>query len=80
MIEKIDYKISILSLLEKRSPGKSICPSEVLEGDCKKDKVLMAEVRKCAIELAHQGIISITQKGKAVDPDNFKGPIRLIKN
>jgi len=79
MNKKEDYKYLILSLLEKRSLGRSICPSEVLVGEFKKDKILMEQVRKCAIELAHAGVIVITQKGQVVDPDNFKGPIRLLK-
>ncbi len=79
MTKKVDFKQDILTLLNQRAPGKSICPSEVLEGSQKKDKELMKLVRQEAISLAHQGLISITQKGVPVDPDNFKGPIRLVK-
>ena len=38
----------------------------------------MPETRAAAVELAHEGLIRITQKGKDVeDLDNIKGPIRL---
>lgn len=73
----MNYQKAILELLKKRSPDKTICPSEVLDHDSKQDKVLMEAVRRAAIELAHQELIVITQKGKPIDPDNFKGPIRL---
>lgn len=37
----------------------------------------MSEVRMVGIELAKSGEIQITQGGKAIDPLNIKGPIRL---
>ncbi len=37
----------------------------------------MEHVRRSARQLVHDGQIEITQSGKAVDPDNFRGPIRL---
>lgn len=77
MTTQNDYKNSILKILKNRSPDKTICPSEVLDKESKQDKELMAAVRAAAVELANQGIIVITQKGEPVDPQNFKGPIRL---
>ena len=38
---------------------------------------MMEHVRRSARLLAHDNIIEITQAGIAVDPENFKGPIRL---
>jgi Protein of unknown function (DUF3253) len=73
-----NFKKDILALLSRRPPGKTICPSEVLEKSLKQDKEMMKAVRASAVELAHQGIIVITQKGLVVDPDDFKGPIRLM--
>lgn len=69
----------ILSLLKKRGDGKSICPSEVArtlagESDWRS---LMEPVRAVARRLARQGAVVITQRGEPVDPDEFKGPIRL---
>ncbi len=37
----------------------------------------MNATRAAAAELAGRGEIEITQKGNAVDPSSFKGPIRL---
>jgi len=37
----------------------------------------MERVRSAGRLLAHEGKIEITQKGKAVDPNDFKGPIRF---
>jgi hypothetical protein len=67
----------ILALLKQRDPSSSICPSEVLSPDNKKNKDKMEEVRCAARRLVHKGLIQITQKQRVVDPSNFKGPIRL---
>ncbi|TPW04813.1 MAG: hypothetical protein FD124_2436 [Alphaproteobacteria bacterium] len=37
----------------------------------------MGEVRDAAVRLAKAGRIVILRKGKPVDPENFKGVIRL---
>jgi Protein of unknown function (DUF3253) len=71
------YRKSILKLLQERGPGKTICPSEVLEGEDKKNKALMEEVRQSARELSKEGILEWTQKGVRIDPEDFSGPIRL---
>jgi len=39
----------------------------------------MELTRKVARKLVGDGKIEITQKGSVVDPNNFKGPIRLRK-
>ena len=72
-----DYRQDILDLLAQRDPLKTICPSEVLSPDQKQDSKMMEHVRRSARLLANEGLIEITQKGKAVDPTDFKGPIRL---
>ncbi|MFY7992363.1 MAG: DUF3253 domain-containing protein [Bacteriovoracaceae bacterium] len=74
---KFDFKDEILSLLSQRDAGKTICPSELLPPDLKKDKVMMEHVRRSARLLVHEGKIEITQKGQVVDPLDFKGAIRL---
>jgi hypothetical protein len=71
------YRKKILSLLGQRKPGLTICPSEVLEGIEKKDKEKMVHVRAAAFQLAGEGKIVITQKGKVVSPQQLHGPIRL---
>lgn len=75
--KKIDFKEDILNLLIHRGPGKTICPSEVLPVQFKKDKIMMEHVRQSAIKLVSEKKIVITQSGKIVDGLSFKGPIRL---
>lgn len=72
-----DYKEQILNLLQKRDSDKTICPSEVLPLPQKTDKTYMEHVRRSARQLVHDGLIEITQRGQVVDPDDFRGPIRL---
>ena len=67
----------ILDLLRLRDAEKTICPSEVLPAEHKKDSQKMEKVRQAARLLAHGGVIEITQGGKPVDPDSFRGAIRL---
>lgn len=69
--------LDIEQLLEQRASDKSLCPSEVLQGEDKKNRKKMERVRDAARLLACQGKIEITQKGRPVDPSNFKGPVRL---
>lgn len=75
--KSFDYRQNILMLLSERDRGKTICPSEVLSPEDKTNAVMMEHVRRSARLLASEGRIEITQKGKAVDPLNFRGPIRL---
>lgn len=78
---KFDYSKAILDLLNLRGRTKSICPSEVLPLLERSNKESMEHVRRSARLLAHDQIIEITQGNRAVDPENFKGPIRLrLKN
>ena len=75
-----DKKISdeILEMLMRRDAGKTICPSEVARAlfpDNWRDE--MENVRLVAKELVKSGKIVITQAGQEVDPDDFKGAIRL---
>ena len=71
------YSSRILELLLSRKRGVSICPSEVLALLDRSHKELMEQVRQAARILAHKGVIEITQKNQVVNPDSFKGPIRL---
>ena len=59
------------------SPGNN--QSESTEIDPDNWRNLMQPVREAAQEMAGNGIIDITQKGQPVDPQHFKGPIRLRK-
>lgn len=72
-----NFAQDILTLLAQRGPEKTICPSEVLSITEKTNSILMEEVREAARMLVKEDKIIITQKGKAIDPDQIKGPIRL---
>jgi hypothetical protein len=74
---KFDFREPIFSLLQQRQVGHTICPSEVLPAEQKNDRVMMEHVRRSARLLAAINLIEITQKGKVVDPQSFRGPIRL---
>ena len=69
----------MLLLLDKRGTDKSICPSEVARAlaDESDWRALMEPVRLVARKLARQGDLLITQRGEPVDPDDFKGPVRI---
>jgi hypothetical protein len=73
----VSFRSKILSLLEERGPGKTICQSELLPEAEKQITERMDAVRKVAVKMALEGVIEITQKGRVVDPENFRGPIRL---
>ncbi len=74
---ELNFAQDILTLLADRSSDKTICPSEVLPVADKSNSSLMEEVREAARMLVKEDKIIITQKGKLIDPDQIKGPIRL---
>jgi len=64
----------------ERGQGKTICPSEVARALCGGEdewRALMPRVREVAAELVSEGLIVVTQKSIAVDPQKAKGPVRL---
>ncbi|MCA8925018.1 MAG: DUF2256 and DUF3253 domain-containing protein [Planctomycetes bacterium] len=68
---------AILALLA-RDPGASICPSEAARAVRPEAwRPLLERVRQAARRLAHEGALEITQRGRAVDPCEVRGPIRL---
>ncbi len=71
-------RTTILKLLAEQGAGKTICPSDAARVERGDDwRSAMKPARRVAAKLAKEGLISIYRKGKAVDPDNFKGVIRL---
>ena len=74
---------AILTLLDTRGAGKTICPSEAarkVAGDGKTAwEPLMEPARAAARRLVAAGRILITQGGHVVDPSRARGPIRLKK-
>lgn len=67
----------IARLVSARGAGKTICPSDVARGLSEDWRVLMADVRRVAGEMAARGEIIVTQKGAVVDAATAQGPIRL---
>lgn len=69
---------AIFEKLSARDAGKTICPSEVAKNlQPERWQRMMPRVRATAVGLAREGRLVITKKGKPVDPDHFKGVIRL---
>lgn len=72
-----DIHTAILSAVTKRGAGKSICPSEPARALSHDWRALMPDVRRVAGAMTKTGLIVILQRGKTVDPDTARGPIRL---
>lgn len=81
-----ELEAAILSLLEQRAAGKTICPSEAArhvhaeQGGGDGDdgwRELMEPARAAARRLVEQGEVEITQQGHVVDPSTARGPIRI---
>jgi hypothetical protein len=70
---------AILALLADREPGKTICPSEAAQAVAGPEGLRphMSEVREAAGRLVHRGELEVTQKGRVIDLDSARGPIRL---
>lgn len=69
---------AIVTLLEGRGRGKSICPSEAARAVGGKDwKRSMEPARAAARRLAAGGRVEITQGGRVVDGSTARGPVRI---
>ncbi|EWY39925.1 hypothetical protein N825_02705 [Skermanella stibiiresistens SB22] len=76
-------------ILAMIADGKSVTPQEVAQAFYKDIKTptmspdgwhkYLTAVRQQAIHLARLGQLEITRKGEPVDPNNFKGVVRLRK-
>jgi len=76
--EQARLRALILELLERREPGKTICPSDAARALAGKDfRPLMGTARAAAAELVADGEIEVTQRGEVVDIAQARGPIRL---
>ncbi len=67
----------ILARTAARGPDRSICPSEVARALAADWRPLMPAVRHAAARLVRAGRLRATQRGRAVDPETARGPIRL---
>lgn len=71
----------MLTLARERGPTKTFCPSEVARHlDATHWQDLIEEVRAVARELIDEGVLVAKQKGKVVEFDGAKGPVRLGLN
>jgi len=72
---------AIETLLERRRPGATICPSEaarcVALGRGEPWRPLVAPAREAAARLVEQGRVEITQTGQVVDLATARGPVRI---
>jgi len=74
----VGLEAAILALLDERSTGATICPSEAaraLGGESWRD--LMEPARRAARRLVDAGRVEMTQGGRVVDPSRARGPIRI---
>jgi len=74
--ERIEAVID--GLLDRREPGRTICPSEAaraLDPEGWRDR--MDAVREVAFAMADRGALEVTQRGTVVDGRAARGPIRL---
>ena len=69
---------SVLTLLDARAAGATICPSEAARAVGGEDwRPLMEQARAAARRLVASGDVEITQGGQVVDPSTAKGPLRV---
>ena len=62
----------------QRGADKTICPSEVARNLFPENwRNQMQNIRDAAFELQVENQIQILQKGKLIDPEISKGPIRI---
>jgi hypothetical protein len=69
-----DIERTVLELLHQREEGRTICPSEAARALADDWRPLMDDVRRVADGM---DVVEITQKGRAVNLDAARGPIRL---
>ena len=78
--EQARLRTIILDLLDRRGPGKTICPSDAARRLAGNDfRPLMNTARAAAAELVADGEIEVTQRGEVVDLAEARGPIRLLR-
>jgi hypothetical protein len=65
-------------MLARRPPPATLCPSEVARAVFREDEWRggMERVRRAGRRLAMEGLLEVTQGGRAVDPGTARGPIR----
>ena len=76
-----ELEAAILNLVARQGEGRTISPSDaaiaIAGSDPQAWSRLMPMVRRTAIRLMKEGRVEIRRKGKAVDPDDFRGIYRI---
>jgi hypothetical protein len=76
--DQAELERTILTLLERRAPGRTICPSDAARAVAGAGfRPLMPAVREAAAALVRRGELEVTQRGEVVDPAAARGAIRL---
>ena len=71
---------ALMTLARERRGGATFCPSEAARTLDPSDwRPLMPKVRDVAARLQRDGLLRVTQGGRAVDPLSARGPIRLSR-
>ena len=80
MTEESRIAATLLDLARTRGAGASFCPSEAARALSPADwRSKLGLVRKVAGRLQRDGLINVTQSGRAVDALRATGPIRLSR-
>lgn len=77
---RVRLAATMRALLRHRRPESTICPSDaarVVGGESWRE--LMDAAREVAAELAHEGLITVRQRGAEVDIAEATGPVRLAR-
>lgn len=80
VLETTEARIAdtLVQMARSRADGRTFCPSDAARRLDPADwRPLLPEVRRIAARLQRDGLIAVTQKGRAVDAMSASGPIRL---
>jgi hypothetical protein len=70
---------AIVTLLEQRPRGATICPSEAARQVRPADwRDWLEPTRRAGRRLANAGLLNWTQGGRVVDPSTARGPVRFL--
>lgn len=73
-----EIEAAILEALAAAGPGKSIDPAQAAERVAGPEwRSLSTQVRRAAAAMMRRGELVILRKGKPVDPEDFRGVVRL---
>ena len=74
-----DIEAAISKALDRRQRGKSLCPSEVARALSDDWRSLMCDIRRVAQDMSDRGLLRTAQKGRTVNAQAARGPIRLAR-